>query len=435
MFIAVIARQRYPVVILLTLILVVSLTPGAKAASLIRVGISVTGSTVILGGTGTIFDPQSNVVAYLTDTSTVELVADQGKVWLRGVPFSSLHVVPTQSDNQNFLRINDKTYRGELVVTASSSGIKVVNELDVEDYLLGVVALEMAPTWPLEALKAQAVAARTFALKNLGRHRVEGFDLCDASHCQVYGGVDAERPMSSAAVKSTNNLVLRYDDELIDAYYHASSGGRTETAGGAWGQDRPYLTVVEDGDRLAGPYASWQESFTPEELSERLAQAGYSVGLVDQVEIVATTSSGRAATVKVKGSYGTVLIPGASFRQALGLKSTLFQVNDSGLLSSPGRVTVWVTGRESFIRTAVAGGTHVITAGGIRIIDSRAGADTISRGGNERMIVLQGSGYGHGVGMSQWGAKILAENEAVSENDFFRWILTHYYKGVTIEPY
>jgi len=131
--------------------------------------------------------------------------------------------------SDTYLQVNDKPYRGDLIISSSVGGIQVVNELGLEDYLLGVVPQEMSPSWPLEALKAQAVAARTFTLKNMNKHHVDGFDLCDTSHCQVYGGVAAEHEATSIAVGDTAGLVLKYDGDLIDAYYHASSGGRTET--------------------------------------------------------------------------------------------------------------------------------------------------------------------------------------------------------------
>lgn len=427
-------RRTIGVTFLVTALLLLMMTPGTKAAAKVRVGLSVSGSAVEIGGSGLLLDATGHVIAQVDDRSSLELTASGGQVWLSGASFPVLHAVPSRSGAGSCLQVNGKPYRGDLVVSAADNRIRIVNELDLEEYLLGVVPLEMSPSWPLEALKAQAVAARTFALRNANRHQGDGFGLCDTSHCQVYGGVSAESTTSSIAVKDTAGLVLKYNGGLIDAYFHASSGGRTETAGAAWGHDRPYLTVVEDELELSGPYASWQESFSPEELGVRLAEAGYPIGPVQQLEILERTPSGRAASVSVRGSYGTAVVAGTRLRQVLNLKSTLFNVQEDTAWSEQLKITVLAQSTKGSFVTSVASGTHVVTAGGPKILSSRTSGD-ISRGGGGRAIVLKGRGYGHGVGLSQWGAKVLAENELLADKDFFTQILTHYYKGVTIEPY
>ena len=295
----------------------------------------------------------------------------------------------------------------------------------------------MTPTWPLEALKAQAVAARTFAVRNLGRHGADGFDLCDAPHCQAYGGVQAEHPSSTAAVRATNQLVLRYFGELVQAFYHSSSGGSTENAGNVWGQDLPYLTQVEEGIELAGPYGFWEEILSMAELGEKLVKAGFPVGQVRSIEIAQKSPSGRVNSVNVFGTGGTTLIAGTDLRQALNLKSTLFDIKDGATVSQNGEeIEIQVLGSlGSAGALFVNSGTYVVGSKGIELIESRLAANVPSRGGSGKSIVLHGSGYGHGVGMSQWGAKYLAEQPSFGGDDSFKQILTHYYNGVTIEPY
>ncbi len=425
-----------PLLIVLLLLVTVS---GAKAAPMVRVGLTVGGSAVRIRGSGLLNDPNGNVVTEINN-SNLNLTAGSGQVWLSDTPYSFLRATPSSSGIDTYLQVNDKPYRGDLIISSSVGGIQVVNELGLEDYLLGVVPQEMSPSWPLEALKAQAVAARTFTLKNMNKHHVDGFDLCDTSHCQVYGGVAAEHEATSIAVGDTAGLVLKYDGDLIDAYYHASSGGRTETAGAAWGQDRPYLTVVDEEVDLADPYAFWEVSFSSEELGERLGRAGYPVGPVERIEISKRTPSGRAASVFVQGVYGTAEIAGTRLRQVLNLRSTLFDIDgqtvgEEAVWQERQQVVALVQGRNNSFTTGVPSGTHVITTGGTVVLKSRTASGDISRGKGKAEIILQGRGYGHGVGMSQWGAKNLAESQKEADKDIFVRILTHYYNGVTIEPY
>ncbi|MGI6130208.1 MAG: SpoIID/LytB domain-containing protein, partial [bacterium] len=153
-----VVNKRNCLIGILLMMLLLLPASSAQAATLTRVGLSINGSTVRLTGTGNLLDSQGNIMAHLTGTNACEVTASLGQLWLGGASFSQLRVVPTGAGAQSYLQVNGKAYRGELVISASSSGIKVVNEVDLEDYLLGVVALEMTPTWPLEALKAQAVA-------------------------------------------------------------------------------------------------------------------------------------------------------------------------------------------------------------------------------------------------------------------------------------
>lgn len=349
-----------------------------------------------------------------------------------------VRVVPTGTSGE-FVKVGDKPYRGWLEVRASQDTLTVINVVAVEDYVRGVVPLEMAPNWPLEALKAQAVAARTFAYRNLGRHAVDGFDLCATEHCQVYGGVGAETDASNRAVQATAGLVLRFQGELIDAYYHASSGGHTEGAGAVWGTDRPYLTGVEDPWERS-PYTEWQVAFTAEKLAALLDKAGLSVGTLEEIKPLERSVTGRVSSFLVRGSEGTRVIPATGLRQALGstvLKSTWVEVIQPATSAAPpATVLVTVQGANgTFLRSVPAGVRVVDAEGATAVIDPRGGARVGSRGRQSSEIIFRGRGYGHGVGMSQWGAKGMAEADAGSDPEFFRQILTHYYQGVTIEPY
>jgi stage II sporulation protein D len=419
-------------ILLIIVILPFAFSLPSMAAPLVQVGLSTTEPTLQLAGQCSVFDSAGHIIA--ENDAGIQLEAVDGQVWLNGTSHVVLRAVPTGLDSAACIEVNGRPYRGDIIISAVGNKVKVVNELDVEEYLLGVLPLEMPPAWPLEALKAQAVAARTFALKNINLHRNEGFGLCDSSHCQVYGGARVECASSSMAVKETAGMVIKYRGDLIEAYYHASSGGKTETSGAVWGSDRPYLAVVTDEADLLSPYASWQACFSPEQVGQKLASHGYSIGAIQDLEIISRTSSGRADFVEIKGLEGKATIAAATLRHVLGLNSTMFDIIMDKERSGVRTVSVLVLDNTSSFVTTVAAGTSVVTAQGTKTLYS-VGTDTSRGRQGGSNIVFRGSGYGHGVGLSQWGAKALAEKGMPGNNNVFLEILTHYYRGVTIEPY
>ena len=145
-------------------------------------------------------------------------------------------------DKEGFVSTKGKWYRGKLAVKIQNGKLTVINDIDLEDYLRGVVPSEMPPSWEFEALKAQAIAARSYALANLGKQAKYGYDLKDNTEDQAYGGASAETNRTNKAVEDTLGLVLTYDMKIISAYYSASAGGMTNT--NAWGSNLPYLHSV-----------------------------------------------------------------------------------------------------------------------------------------------------------------------------------------------
>ncbi|MDK2882323.1 MAG: stage sporulation protein [Bacillota bacterium] len=385
------------------------------------------------------FDPSGRRIAEFPGRAAVRLTREGSMVVLPdGVRLERVRVAPSEKDKDGLVVVMERPYRGELEVWATSGGLNVVNVVSVEDYLRGVVPVEMSPSWPEEALKAQAVVARTFAYKNRGRHAAEGFDLCATYHCQVYGGAAVEHAASDRAVAVTAGLVLRYNGELIDAYYHASSGGHTEAAGALWGTEYPYLKAIEDVWDRTGPYAEWEVSFTPEEIAVLLEKAGFPVGRLEDIRPVAYLPSGRVASFLIRGSSGEWTISGEKLRQVLGttvLKSTWVEIEKSPVYPQEG-VQMVVQRANGQGKKFIPLGTLIITADGITAVGgSRSSYPIPSRGGRSDQIVFRGHGYGHGVGMSQWGARRMAESQTLPDPEFFRQILTYYYQGVTIEPY
>ena len=164
-------------------------------------------------------------------------------------------IILKPEDKSAFVAAKNKWYRGELIVYAYNKKLTVINRLPMEEYLLGVVPSEMPVSWNIEALKAQAIAARSYATANMNKRGSRGYDLVDTPLDQVYGGASAETKKTNLAVIETKGIVLTYKGKVIPAYYHASSGGRTVSSGAAWATDMPYLKSVkafDDGIRKNG---------------------------------------------------------------------------------------------------------------------------------------------------------------------------------------
>ena len=307
------------------------------------------------------------------------------------------------AEDGSYLYLNGRPYRGALEITRSKDHrwLWVLNVVHVEDYVKGVVAVEMGrlSSQELEALKAQAVAARTYALSRSGQYADKGFDLDASVADQAYEGVEAEDPLANLAVEFTRGEVLTYNGNLICAYYHANSGGKTEYIERVW--DKPkedYLIPVDDGDFCSwAENYTWAESWTKETLERNLKKFltppvsvpnGEFANLVN-LRIRKRSVSGRVEVLDVVTDWGTYPIWGDKIRWALKRGS-----NHSSILPS-----TWFN------------------------LEMERKSD-----GSIQRVIARGQGKGHGVGMCQIGAIGMAR-KALSYKD----ILLHYYSGVKIE--
>jgi stage II sporulation protein D len=222
------------------------------------------------------------------------------------------------------LRLDGKAYRGELEVRAERRKLTVVNRLGLEAYLQGVVPGEMPNDWPAEALKAQAVAARSYALAQ----RVAGrpFDVYADVRSQVYGGVAYEKPTTTAAVRATAGEAVLYDGKVATTYFYSTSGGRTAGSDEIFEQPRPYLVSVEDPYDSLSPYHRWG----PVSVPATKVRSGLKVSGEVLDVAVAPGPSGRARTVTVRTALGDQPVRPTNVRLGLGLRSTWFRF---GLLS------------------------------------------------------------------------------------------------------
>lgn len=331
-----------------------------------------------------ILDAQGRTVASMkamdawsaTSAGMLQLIGPGGKA--QTVP-SPCRIVPADSSGVPLVFISDRWYRGELEIRLVDGQLVGINQVPLEDYLYGVVPAEMPSNWPLESLKAQAVAARTYAVANRGRFGSRGFDLKPTVVSQVYKGASAETALSNAAVNATRGQVVTYNGKVIRAYFHASAGGYTESADAVWGESLPYLRPVPDFDQRSPRY-TWQRSFSANEIQAALSKLGHDVGDIVRIEPVERAYSGRVTKVRVTGTRGNRELAGEQFRHAIGLFSTLWNV--------------------------------------LGVPQSSPSPSSFS---------FAGRGHGHGLGMSQWGAKGLAEMGYP-----YAQILMHYYPSAQL---
>ncbi len=346
-------------------------------------------------------------------------------------------------ENEDLLltQVEDKRYRDYIMFNIFNNKLIVINYITIQHYLYGVVPTEMSSNWPLEALKAQAVAARNYAFINMNKYDKFGYDLCDTYNSQVYGGYDSESIRSNKAVDSTLNKTIKYHNKLISAFYHASSGGHTENSENVWSAKLPYLRAIEDEFSIDSPHSNWKFNLSKSEISNKLKEQGFDIGLVMSIRPIKTSDSGRVIQLLIEGTKSKVILKNNDIRKVFGyynLKSTLFDINSDvdvyimdsccknpvkkkisniSILSNDGKK---YASRDSFSRNLSTSLNKFFS-----ITDGKNNT-TISSIPNE--YVFSGQGWGHGLGMSQWGAKNMAE---LGYN--YIDILEYYYKGTKVK--
>jgi stage II sporulation protein D len=346
----------------------------------IRIGLPAGGPWVTLGGAGSlrVSTPDGGTSLTIAAGSTVRVSASPGGLSVSPAdpPVASLTV--TAADSGLPVRINDREYRGELVLSPGVRGVTAVNVVGVEDYLRGVVGAEMGRrTEPdLAALRAQAVVSRTLALKSVGRWRTRGYDLLATVADQAYAGVGFESPLSDQAVLETTGRVLTFEGGLIDIFFHSTCGGRTAPGPEVFVYaSRPYLRSIADVDPggrawcAISPRYQWRETWSGEALAQALRAtlpaAGGDPALANElrdIRVLDRTGTGRVARMELVGRRSSLTVTGPTAR-------LLLRTRDGAILRS-------------------ANFTLQVAREGPRIVE----------------LTATGSGAGHGVGMCQWGA-------------------------------
>ena len=275
-----------------------------------------------------------------------------------------------------FMHVNGKGYRGTIEIVPFDKGLLVVDELPLEDYLVGLINCEISSQWPIEAIKAQAVIARSYALFQMEARKNAPFHLESSVMDQVYDGCDIEDSRAARGVKETAGEVLTFDDRIIQAFYHSNCGGHTEASENVWGFPLPYLRGVPCNYCLTSGAVKWEQSITLKKLESQLKAGGYQISRLTDLVPGRRNRSGRLSDLVLVAAKGSVKIPATAFRKAVGysvIKSTNFVVT--------------IHGNEA---------------------------------------VFSGAGYGHGVGLCQWGARQMVR-DGWGYKSILRFYLCSYY--------
>ena len=351
-----------------------------ERSELIRVLISENAVDVRVSGSSSleIRSPAgSNLLKTLRAPQEARVRFEGGILFVNGdaYPLTELMVTPLKG---GLLRVNGKWYRGDLKLSVTDKGLlRAVNLIDIEEYLNGVVPREMPPSWPEEALMAQAVVSRTFARYQMDANAAREFDISATTASQVYGGTTAETDRTRRAINATRGRILTFKGRPALTYFHANSGGMTEDARNVWRVAIPYLQSVSDDYSARAPGAAWSSFLSFDQIRDSMSRNGIKTGQISDLETASRSPSGRAVRMKITHSSGTTVVGGNEFRTMTDptlIKSTLFKAERNGQ--------------------------------GIR---------------------FEGRGSGHGVGLSQWGARMMAEGGSP-----YREILLHYYKGLEL---
>ncbi|KRQ87423.1 Amidase enhancer precursor [Caloramator mitchellensis] len=332
--------------------------------------------------------------------TSITLSVLNGMVSFNGKTYTELSVVPVQMQTTISIKSGSRNYkyRGSFIFKVRNNLILPINIIGVEDYLKGVVPHEMGESSHIEALKAQAVAARCYALSNKGKHRKDGYDLCDGVDCQVYRGYNESYVNSIKAVDDTKGVLMTYNENIISAYFSSSNGGYTEASGNAWSVQLPYLISKPDPfDNVIWPFTS-------------------SNGTPGAIELKGSDTDITKDTVEKRLKNKGVLLEGEKF---LRIDLSSIVKNESGRVANMDIIYLDVNGNE--VRKSLKKEWPRIA------LALRSAMFDISYDEANDLYTFTGRGYGHGVGLSQIGAR----NRALAGQKYDE-ILRFYYEGANI---
>ena len=397
---------------------------------------------------------------------STEITASNGYVMIMGNAFP----MPVRISGAGLLQFKDRTYRGAFLITQRAG---LLNVIDVEAYLCGVLPAEVGANWHEEALRTQAICARTYVLKQSMNRADKGYDVVDTDADQVYKGAGVETAKTNQAVASTAGEVLTYGSDLAFTYFHSDSGGHTADIEDVWGHKNiPYLAGVPEVVNYKSPVSVWNAKVSSQKIQSAVKKVtGTDIGEISEVQVSEVDDGGRAVTMTFIGSKGSKSMKASQFRLAVSpreIKSTMFtpsggafQVDNtttpSGLVTqrkpqSSGNELTFE--EEQGIAKMASEGVFTTT----ELVDMITNPDkrkkyyqigvgrsgkkpesetttarkprskygySIEKVGND--FIFYGRGWGHGVGMSQWGAMAMAEQGYTAEK-----ILAHYYPGTSV---
>ena len=408
-------------------------TRDAAAGAITSMGLS--GAEVNAGTSKTI-------AVTKTGTNTILFEFDMGS--------TALGVMPKSSNNKKTETwFRGFRYNGGFQYSRRDGAlITVVNIVDIEDYTKGILPNEMSNTWPLEALKAQACCARSYAMATLNRHNSNGFDLCVTEHCQVYRGRNSTNERTDQAVEETKSMYITYEGKLCQTFYASSNGGASESVENVWNDPIPYLKgVVDPFEADIAPNVSnyrWTIKYTPAQITERLRGRGYSCATIVSIVVTKFTPTGNVHTITITDANGKKMTfsKRSELITALGVPTQRFTiggassgenkiyVNDPAQQLDPG-AQYYAIDSSGEVVAVPDGPIYAISGSGSAALVE--GESTGSSGGSATGLVdgvftINGTGRGHLVGMSQWGAYSMA----LYHNKTYDEIIKFYFTGVDV---
>lgn len=452
--------NRYLKQFIITVIILLSIAlPVMAEIPILRVGIFIDYKEVsIKGDKGLkIFDLSSGENLLINrDNQIFKIVAEPNGLKINQQSFKVKKGIKVIPIGDGFLQVQDKKYRGDIEINTNKSLLRVINIIEIEKYLYGVLKKEISPEWPAEVLKAQAIAARTFALANLNKYIDQGYNICATSNSQEYGGVFSENPKTNKAVNDTKGLVAVYDNKPINAVYHSDSGGVTENCEDVWGGFVPYLrSVVSEYEEIVSPpNHKWSFTLTEDEILKKLLQKGWKSNHINQVNIGEKTESGRVKSIDIIGENGEkITLSTNDFRLLIGpnlIKSTLFtmkvdgeKIEQSKIEDNPPEMSIETEKKVEKTVSDILNEDRDFTIQELisllnrpkKIVKPEPKVEKLetpkiveeSKRTDELVITFEGRGSGHGVGLSQWGSYGMA-----TKGFGYEEILKYYYQGIKI---
>ena len=371
--------------------------------------------------------------------------------------------------------VNGIKYRNTFRVTRKiGSDFTFVNRVTMNEYLYGVVPKEMGVGWPKEAIKAQAIASKNYVLTSSTKYLNWGFDVCNTTSSQVYGGLTAEVSAINQAIDEITGVVATHGGKVVPLYFHAHSGGITDDSENVWNAELPYIRSTLDPNSIGFPNTNWTVSLNKADIAQRLIAGGYNIGSLTQINILERFESGRVYKLEFVGSNGKVTLEKDKIRSVLGstvIKSLLFSFDEKTAVASLeqfGMGQTQTAQETKSIQVVTDVPVVKLTQTGIYAEKVDANQIKVTENGNDRIevldynalqnaqdiysvqsvgsnpylykstesidittnnVVFYGHGYGHGLGMSQWGAKKLAESGKT-----YIEILMFYFKDIQVNP-
>jgi len=430
---------------------------SAEKQPILRVGIFLNQTEINIGGDGPfkIYNLKSNNLISEEHNKIVKLLLhDKGiEILGKGVYSSPIRIIPV-GNTKVIVIVNGQKYRYrgnmEVDIDKEYRKLNVINIIGIEEYLYGVLKKEISPRWPADVLKAQAIAARTFAIFNMNKYIDKGYNICASTNSQAYGGVNHEDPLTNRAVDETRGVIITYKGKPINAVYHSDSGGYTEDSENVWGNFLPYLRSVKSKfeEKVFPPHHTWSYSIDEKDLTEKLQKQGYKINLVVSIEPIKKRETGRISELVFTADNNKVINMKANdFRSLIGadlIRSTLFNIE--------------IIGKELNITEDTEDKKEIEDKEEQKesikeILEQKKDwtikelLELMKKNKQEReeekeeimpkvkiiklntplTFLFSGSGNGHGVGMSQWGAYGMA-----LQGSGYQDILKYYYQGIDI---